>query len=200
MNAQSEKHEVLNMDVDVDVQYASKEADLPDKDILTQWVKCALFSIPLIHKEVTSVLDSSQKKLPFLPYLFRSQKDNDNEEGNVEMTIRIVDEVEARQLNERWRQRAYPTNVLSFPFECPPGLDIPLLGDIVICAPLVASEAVEQHKPQQAHWVHLVIHGTLHLLGYDHISESQAQVMESLETRILHDLGYPNPYHNIEPL
>jgi probable rRNA maturation factor len=70
----------------------------------------------------------------------------------------------------------------------------------VICAPLVASEAAEQQKPQQAHWAHLVIHGTLHLLGYDHISESQAQVMETLETRILHDLGYPNPYHNIEPL
>jgi len=77
---------------------------------------------------------------------------------------------------------------------------MPLLGDIIICAPLVAREATKQNKSLSAHWTHLVIHGTLHLLGYDHIEESQAQLMENLEIRILHDLGYSNPYHIIEPL
>jgi len=111
-----------------------------------------------------------------------------------ELTIRIVDELESKQLNARWRQKPYPTNVLSFPFEPPPDIDIPLLGDIVICAPLVAREAAAQHKSKVAHWAHLVIHGTLHLLGYDHIDEAQAQVMENLEINVLHDLNYPNPY------
>jgi len=83
---------------------------------------------------------------------------------------------------------------LSFPFECPPGVDIPLLGDIVICATLVACEAFKQQKSLQAHWAHLVVHGTLHLFGYDHISDSQAEIMENLEIRILHHLGYPNPF------
>jgi len=116
---------------------------------------------------------------------------------DAELTIRIVDESEAKQLNKRWRQRPFPTNVLSFPFECPPGVDIPLLGDIVICAPLVAREAAEQQKSPYAHWAHLIIHGTLHLLGYDHISDQDAQIMENLEVQILHDLGYPNPYQTL---
>ncbi len=116
---------------------------------------------------------------------------------DVELTIRIVDEAESSQLNETWRHRTGSTNVLSFPFECPPGINIPLLGDIVICAPLVAREAAEQEKSLYAHWAHLVIHGTLHLLGYDHIEESQRQVMESLEIRLLHDLDYPNPYETV---
>ncbi len=115
-------------------------------------------------------------------------------EKSPSMTIRIVDEPEAIQLNETWRQSSGPTNILSFPFELPPGVDLLLLGDIVICAPLVAYEATEQHKSRNAHWAHLVIHGTLHLLGYDHIVESQTQIMENIEISILHELGYPNPY------
>lgn len=181
------------MGADVDVQYASEEPDLPDKEILTHWVNVALqYQIPTDSPyprgNPNTVLPD---QIPPAP----SQT-----EKLVELTIRIVDEAEARQLNEKWRQCPKPTNVLSFPFEVPPYVDIPLLGDIIICAPLVAFEAQQQHKSLHAHWAHLVIHGTLHLLGYDHISEQQAQVMENIEIRVLHDLGYPNPYHTIESL
>ncbi len=115
-----------------------------------------------------------------------------------ELTIRLVDIPESQQLNLTWRQRDCPTNVLSFPFECPPEIDLPLLGDIIICVPLVATEATKQNKSLEAHWAHLVIHGTLHLLGYDHIEEQPAQIMENIEIKILKKLGYPNPYHLID--
>jgi probable rRNA maturation factor len=108
--------------------------------------------------------------------------------------VRITDEAEIRELNATYRGKDYATNVLSFPFEAPPGVDIPLLGDIVVCAAVVAREAAEQEKPLQAHWAHMVIHGTLHLLGYDHIEEADAEEMEGLEIRLLADLGYANPY------
>ena len=148
----------------VEVQNASNENqdDLPDINQLNYWVNAALKKSHLDKREL------------------------------LELTIRIVDEPESKQLNERWRQKPYPTNVLSFPFEPPPDVDIPLLGDIVICAPLVAREA--GHQSKVAHWAHLVIHGTLHLLGYDHINDAEAQIMENLEISILHDLDYPNPY------
>ncbi len=111
-----------------------------------------------------------------------------------ELTIRIVDEAESAELNESYRGKPGPTNVLSFPFEAPPGIPLPLLGDIVICAPKVAREAAEQGKPEEAHWAHLTIHGCLHLLGYDHIEEEEAEAMEALETELLATLGYANPY------
>jgi probable rRNA maturation factor len=111
-----------------------------------------------------------------------------------QLTVRITDEAEIRELNATYRGKDYATNVLSFPFEAPPGVDIPLLGDIVVCAAVVAREAAEQEKPLQAHWAHMVIHGTLHLLGYDHIEEADAEEMEGLEIRLLADLGYANPY------
>ena len=112
-----------------------------------------------------------------------------------ELTIRLVDEAEARELNHTWRHKDYATNVLSFPAEIPDGiLDIPLLGDLVICAPVVAREATEQGKGLTAHWAHLVIHGCLHLLGYDHIEETEAEEMEMLERELLAELGHPDPY------
>lgn len=112
-----------------------------------------------------------------------------------ELTIRIVDENEARELNHTWRHKDYATNVLSFPADIPEGLlDIPLLGDLVICAPVVAREAAEQDKSLQAHWAHLVIHGCLHLLGYDHIEDAEATEMEALERQLLAELGHPDPY------
>jgi len=115
--------------------------------------------------------------------------------AEAELTIRIVDEAEGTGLNEQYRpEKQGPTNVLSFPFEAPEGVELPLLGDIVICAPVVEREAAAQGKAPEAHWAHLVVHGCLHLLGYDHIDPDQAQEMESLETRILADLGYANPY------
>ena len=112
-----------------------------------------------------------------------------------ELTIRIVDEAEGRELNRTWRGKDYATNVLSFPAEIPEGLlDIPLLGDLVICAQVVAREAAEQDKSADAHWAHLTIHGCLHLLGYDHIEDAEAEEMEALERQLLAELGYPDPY------
>ncbi len=110
-----------------------------------------------------------------------------------ELNIRIVGDEESRQLNHQYRGKDKPTNVLSFQGE--PELErLPVLGDLVICAPVVAREAVEQGKPARAHWAHMVIHGCLHLLGHDHEQDSEALRMEALETRILKRLGFSNPY------
>ena len=115
--------------------------------------------------------------------------------ANSELTIRLVDEAEGRELNHTWRHKDYATNVLSFPADVPDEfLDIPLLGDLVICVPVVEREAVEQGKDLQAHWAHLVIHGCLHLLGYDHILDAEADEMEALERELLAELGHPDPY------
>jgi probable rRNA maturation factor len=111
-----------------------------------------------------------------------------------ELSIRIVGTREGRSLNRTYRGKDYATNVLSFPADLPPGLRLPLLGDIAICAPVVRREAAEQDKPLSHHWAHLTVHGVLHLLGYDHIEEAEAQRMEALETRILKGLGIANPY------
>lgn len=111
-----------------------------------------------------------------------------------ELTIRVVDADESAELNGTYRHKQGPTNVLSFPFEAPPGVELPLLGDIVICAPVVAREALEQGKTVEEHWAHMVVHGCLHLLGYDHIEAGEAEVMESLERDVLSGLGYPDPY------
>ncbi|UXI69487.1 rRNA maturation RNase YbeY [Tahibacter amnicola] len=111
-----------------------------------------------------------------------------------ELTIRIVDTPEGRELNRTYRQRDYATNVLSFPADLPPGLRLPLLGDLVICAPVVAREAREQGKALRDHYAHMTIHGTLHLLGYDHMADDEAEAMETLERRALAGLGISDPY------
>jgi probable rRNA maturation factor len=113
---------------------------------------------------------------------------------NAVLTIRIVDEDEATQLNEQWRKSQGPTNVLSFVYEGEPEIAPDLLGDIVVCAPVVAREAKEQNKNIDAHWAHMVIHGVLHLNGFDHIKPEDADCMESLEIKILEELNYNNPY------
>ncbi|MFK5734909.1 rRNA maturation RNase YbeY [Pseudomonas urmiensis] len=116
-----------------------------------------------------------------------------------EMTIRLVDEAEGRELNHTYRHKDYATNVLSFPADVPDELlDIPLLGDLVICVPVVEREAAEQGKALEAHWAHLVIHGCLHLLGYDHIEDDEAEEMEALERTLLAELGHPDPYADDE--
>ena len=116
------------------------------------------------------------------------------EGDEVEMTVRIVDEAESHELNLTYRGKDRPTNVLSFPFECPDEVELPLLGDLVICRQVVEREAVEQEKPLMAHWAHMVVHGSLHLLGYDHIEDNEAEEMESLETQIMQGLGFDDPY------
>jgi probable rRNA maturation factor len=113
---------------------------------------------------------------------------------SIEMVIRIVDEDESAQLNETYRHKVGATNVLSFPFEVPEGIELNLLGDLVVCAPVLAREAQEQNKPLMAHWAHIIIHGTLHLLGYDHIDDSDAQEMEEKEIALLKTLSISNPY------
>lgn len=112
----------------------------------------------------------------------------------VEVVIRLVDEAESRQLNHTYRGKDKPTNVLSFPFEAPAEAPLPLLGDLVICVPVVAREALQQGKSLEAHWAHMVIHGLLHLLGYDHETDEEAQQMESRERELLDQLHFPDPY------
>ncbi len=112
----------------------------------------------------------------------------------VDMGVRIVDEDEIAQMNSRYRKKSGSTNVLAFPFESPPQVRSDLLGDIVICAPLVCREAREQNKPLSAHWAHMVVHAIMHLRGYDHRTPGDACIMEGMETRVLERLGFPDPY------
>jgi probable rRNA maturation factor len=150
------------MTLEVDVQIASDEDDLPGQPELRTWARAAL----------------------------------GDDRQDSELTIRIVDEKESALLNSRYRRKDGATNVLSFPYDSPPGIDMPLLGDIVICAPVVRREAKEQSKIERSHWAHMVVHGSLHLLGFDHEQEEEARKMEAMETRILSDLGFDNPYES----
>lgn len=117
-----------------------------------------------------------------------------------EICVRLVDRDEMSKLNRDYRAKEGPTNVLSFPSDLPNELELPLLGDIVICAPVVRTEAAQQHKSLRAHWAHMTIHGTLHLLGYDHIEDYQAAAMEALETRILEQLNFACPYRDTQAM
>lgn len=118
--------------------------------------------------------------------------------NDAEVVIRLVDEDESRELNHHYRGKNKSTNVLSFPMELPEELattvDETMLGDLVICAPVVAREAAQQHKTLLAHWAHMVIHGMLHLQGYDHLDDDEAAEMENLEIKLLQQLGIKNPY------
>ena len=150
----------------IDLQIASENSEgLPTLEQFTYWVETAL--------------------------AFEAQTDNFPE---TEMTIRIVDEEESQTLNREYRGKEYPTNVLSFPFEVPEGIELPLLGDLVICRQVMEREAKEQQISLASHWAHLAVHGTLHLLGYDHIEEAEAEEMEGLETQIMQKLGFEDPY------
>ncbi|MFT2109904.1 rRNA maturation RNase YbeY [Marinomonas sp. 2405UD68-3] len=111
-----------------------------------------------------------------------------------EITIRIVDIEESQSLNHEYRGKDKPTNVLSFPFEAPEGIELPLLGDLVVCRQIVENEASEQKKPVLNHWAHLIIHGILHLRGYDHLNDEDAEEMESIEIDLLTLFSIPNPY------
>ena len=115
-------------------------------------------------------------------------------EYEAEIVIRLVDEAESAELNQQYRNKLGPTNILSFPFEAPEGMELDLLGDLVICAPLIAQEARQQNKQAGHHWAHITVHGVLHLLGYDHIEDQDAEQMETLEIEILSKLNIANPY------
>ncbi len=116
-----------------------------------------------------------------------------------ELSVRIVDAAESQTLNAQYRQQDKPTNVLSFPADMPADLPVQHLGDIVICASVVNREAAEQQKSEAAHWAHMCIHGTLHLLGFDHIETDDAEIMEALETELLAQLDFPAPYEYTQP-
>jgi probable rRNA maturation factor len=153
----------------------------------------------MIDLDLQNALESDPDGLPteadFQCWVEAALNECAAESDEAQLTIRLVEEGEITELNATYRHKNKPTNVLSFPYEAMPGVDIPLLGDIVICAAVVAQEAAEQEKPLQAHWAHMVIHGTLHLLGYDHIAENEAERMEGLEIALLGGLGYANPYN-----
>lgn len=153
----------------IDLQLATAGGDeLPDVEALGRWVAATLAE----HARVSGQAGGASP----------------------ELTVRLVDDSESQALNRDYRGKDRPTNVLSFPFEAPPGIDLPLLGDLVISHPVMRREAQEQHKPLVDHYAHLVIHGTLHLLGYDHIDEAEAEIMEALERSVLEGLGIPDPY------
>ena len=129
-----------------------------------------------------------------LTLLKDAQYQNKKPAASVELTIRLVETAEIQELNKTYRHIDKATNILSFPFEAPEFIAINLLGDLVICHSVIEKEAVAQKKLLSAHWAHIIIHGVLHLLGYDHIEDNQAQQMEALETEIMQDLGFKNPY------
>jgi probable rRNA maturation factor len=113
---------------------------------------------------------------------------------DIEIVVRIVDVHESAQLNKQYRHKPGPTNILSFPANIPEGTGLNLLGDLVVCAPVVEREALEQQKLLTHHWAHLIVHGVLHLLGYDHVEEDEAEIMENKEIYILQNLNITNPY------
>jgi probable rRNA maturation factor len=151
----------------VDVQLACDDPDVPDADRIHEWVSSALAAAELTPS------------------------------GKYDVSVRVVDVAEMRALNRDFRDKDKPTNVLSFPGGDVAGLpseETRVLGDVVICANIVRDEAAEQNKSLADHWAHMLVHGTLHLLGYDHISEEQATEMEGLEVSILTRLGVRDPY------
>jgi probable rRNA maturation factor len=141
---------------------------------------------------------ASQKPLPVTQeqLIFWTELALSRHQDCAELTIRIVDQEEMEHLNSTYRKKNAPTNVLAFPSDLPAEIkmDYPLLGDIIICPEVLKKESLEQNKPQPAHWAHIVIHGVLHLLGYDHIKEQEEKIMQNLEIELLTECGFANPY------
>lgn len=148
--------------------------------------------------ELEIQIASNAKTLPH-PSQFKNWVSRilDERMDEIEITIRIVDEEEITELNRKFREKNSPTNVLAFPAEINSNIDLPIniLGDVVICASVVEEQAKQANKELLAHWAHMVTHGVLHLLGYDHQNDHDAKKMEDLETKILIDLGFPAPYN-----
>lgn len=117
---------------------------------------------------------------------------------DAELTVRVVEPDEIQHLNGIYRHMDKPTNILSFPFECPEEVELPLIGDLIVCLKVLQKEALEQHKSIEEHFAHLIVHGCLHLIGYDHIKDEDAAVMEPLEIKAVEALGFDNPYKDDE--
>lgn len=147
-----------------------------------------------IELQLASITSGIPSRNDFIKWVGASMAESKIED--VEVVVRIVDETECATLNKNYRGKTGPTNVLSFPYESPPQLETNLLGDLIICAPVIEREAKDQGKPVDAHWAHMAVHGTLHLLGYDHQTDEQAVEMESREKIILTGLGYDDPYRD----
>ena len=153
-----------------------------------------------LELDLQNAIDS--KQLPNFKnmqnWIIGALKKTDSKFQHPEITIRIVSSQESQQLNLDYRGKDKPTNVLSFPFEAPEMIPVEelgeFLGDLVICEKILQQEAEQQNKSLQSHWAHLIIHGVLHLLGYDHIEERQAEEMETLEIDVMKAMGFENPY------
>ena len=151
--------------VHITVQQESDSTAIPDTRELRQWV------LEVFAKQPAAVNGTA-----------------------VEICVRIVDEEESAAINDHWRGKKQATNVLSFPMNYTHPAMASLLGDLVICAPVIEYEAIQQGKQLSAHWAHMIIHGVLHLLGFDHVKKTDALHMEKMEVQLLHDLGFPDPY------
>jgi len=149
-----------------------------------------------IHLDVQREVDALPKDDEILKWV--SEVLISEQYGNTELTVRFVSEEESAELNKQYRNKTGATNVLSFPFDAPAEVEINLLGDLVICTEVVKQQAKEQKKQELAHWAHMIVHGTLHLLGYDHQNSTEANIMETKEIQILSQLGYSDPYREIE--
>lgn len=147
-----------------------------------------------VELQLASITSGIPSRNDFIKWIGASMAESKIED--VEVVVRIVDETECATLNKSYRGKTGPTNVLSFSYESPPRLETNLLGDLIICAPVIQREAKGQGKPVDAHWAHMAVHGTLHLLGYDHQTDEQAVEMESREKIILTGLGYDDPYRD----
>lgn len=145
----------------------------------------------VIDMQIATVCTGLPAETDFLRWIGKALQ---GKKDDTEIVVRIVDEMESAELNQTYRDKSGATNVLSFPFEAPAEVDINLLGDLIMCAPIIEREAGEQDKTAEAHWAHMAVHGSLHLLGYDHQTDEQAEQMETMETDILVEMGYNAPY------
>jgi probable rRNA maturation factor len=165
----------MKLRIDLQNTLEGHASELPTRAQFKQWIQCVFELLPS---------PQLQEKLAKI--------------ATLELTLRIIDIAESAELNATYRHKSGPTNVLSFPMDAledvvATGMDF-YLGDLAICAPIVQQEALHQQKPLLAHWVHLTVHGTLHLLGYDHEIHEEAEIMEALEVKILQHLGFGDPY------
>lgn len=167
------------MNLSIDIEVASEGDDVPDPDSITGWLQAAACNRSVKEKCRSPIQPSTADQA-------------------TELSVRIVTRNEIQQLNATYRDKNYPTNVLSFPSDLPPNIPINHLGDIVICASVVNEEASQQNKSPEAHWAHMTTHGLLHLYGYDHETDDEAEQMESVETNILIGLGFSAPYEEAE--